>query len=338
MNFIKEDNINLILPSNASLNVFPKNRGGNYSIQFEKTIILDKPMLCAVTDVILPTLVPYFKPSKIDFILIKQFAFRYGEIWKRDENILFSFHIEGEFLYDLRYFIQKIVKTLNEFNINLKIDEAFKKMIKEDKLTGLPRASIQKLEIKFDFKTNKLYYIPYKSISKSPFLEENLSVYPFFDDYLFSLFNFEFKYRIPNILNYTDEPQLRDSVPYFLLIWLIDNKNIFEIPMKNQGPEFISYPTLKGISKQLFEKNIDFFILCDIIDDSYINTVKHNFLRYCHCDSFGKLQNSFKPLLYFPVRKREFNCINLKIVDRNFNEIFFQKGSVIIILKLKALN
>ena len=65
--------------------------------------------------------------------------------------------------------------------------------------------------------------------------------------------------------------------------------------------------------------------------------MKYKFLRYCHSDSFGNLQMTFKPLLYFPVNTNEINSITLKIVDRNFKEILFKEGSVTTILKLKPL-
>ena len=328
MNEKEETNLNLILPSNACLDVFPENRGGNFKIQFEKSINLEKPMLCAVSDIILPDLVPYLHPSKINFILFNMYHLNRKKIWKRDENIVHTINFEGEFIYDIRRFIQKIVEKIT--------DDLSISMLKKIGLKfNVPTRMIQKLEINYSFKNNELNFRPLIADFDNEhgmlgnFKPYFWRVYPLFDHNLSKLFNMK-KYKIPETLEYTGETIIKRQI-YRLnkLKWEENHENKFI------HEEFKFKPSMNYTSEIPFDNLIDLYIMCDIINDSYINNVKFRYMKYCHCDSSGKLLTKFHPLLYFPVKTNEINTINLELVDRNFKEIIFKKGSVIIILKFK---
>ena len=323
-----KETINLIMPSDACLDIYPENRASNFTVQFDKTINLGERMLCVLSDIILPEPAEYFDQLKIDFLICEEYS-KYRQIWGKSMNVIYSIKFDEVYLHDRRKWIRDMVKKIKDDDINSIIKN---ELIKN---RGFKQVSVlQEFKIDYDFDLNKFSFENYKSQSSEQdeqifYDPEKVTVLIDFDENLFKLLNIDKELKIPKNLNFVSDNRQQNL---YKISFPVHGVNLFET---SNSDYFISEPILKeAISTKNSELIHDFFILCNIITDSYINNVKYKFLKYGHCDSNGRLFMNFKTLQYFPIISYEINEINFRILDKNLNELYFQNGTLIIVLKI----
>jgi hypothetical protein len=91
----------------------------------------------------------------------------------------------------------------------------------------------------------------------------------------------------------------------------------------------------KPLHKMNLNPELDILIISDIVEESYMNDKKLNYLLHAKCKQAGNTFIKVDNPIYFPLNRDIINSINIKVVDLSGDEIIFESGVVIFTLSFR---
>jgi hypothetical protein len=108
---------------------------------------------------------------------------------------------------------------------------------------------------------------------------------------------------------------------------------------EGQGTSYNVKPILQEKYNDVIIKHkFDFYLYCNVIRESYLNSAKQNILKFVHCDHAGNLTETFDTLIYLPVDLLEIHQIKFTLLTSDFKPMLFKNGTTIPILQFKDKN
>ncbi len=119
------DTFSVVLQSNGSLNYHPNNTPSNFTIQFDKHIVLQRSMELALEEIILPNNIINIPKSKIYLMAEINNVSPSNWIYQAREITLFELDIEAAAVQDIRSFYYYLLEKI----ITISIDDIEKKIV-----------------------------------------------------------------------------------------------------------------------------------------------------------------------------------------------------------------
>jgi hypothetical protein len=323
----------MYLPSDSNMELNPNNKPSNFTVQLNETLLLDRKMEVGILEIILTN--PEFKLLKpFEFHIVwcyKTFPININE-WDFNEHRIISFKLPEKFYKNNRELLKEMKRIWSDF------------------LEKNPK----QLEFYFNY---------FKSVG---LFKELLSTDSHFNLH-FNLKNLTLDIQLPTnnyprlISNTGDltHSQLTDETKDLRLLFQFDNRICESMNLYGPGNIMINHMLnfkIDGDSKTLnedidyFDKyanfhslkndiyldsNLDILILSDLVEESYLNDRKLNYILHSKCkqsgDNFIKVVNP----IYFPVKCDIINSINIKITDMKGNEVIFESGTIVFTLNFR---
>jgi len=355
MDSISDDVFYMILPSNS--NADPKNKPSNFTVQFPKMVNLEKKMECAISEIILPK--PAFNLADSYFHLVWSFRSYPEESnftdWNFNEKKIFSLRVPanwfiGSDVHNYKskdYLLKKIVDLYNLHGIISK-----ESLIYHFKSTGYLSSVTNSNEIYFYepeinlAHSSRMYWSKgYFGLKSSNKWNDHFVLYWKWDEQLFKMLGFLEEDNL-NTVNkfYIDNIGLRrlgdKEGDYFLLdTYNISLRNLAGLKANYEISKYRNATDINTDKKDLDIKNdINIFVTCDLLHSSLVNNEKLNYLA--HVASFNESNTfiKFDPLLFMPLSVNQFNSVNIKVLDKYFNEINLTKGEAVVSLIFRMIN
>jgi len=305
------DTFNLVLQSNGSLNYHSNNTPSNFTIQFDKHIVLQRSMEMALEEIILPNHINNISKSKIYLILELYSAENVGpDDWVLyKEEALFELEIEETKISDGNGLYNHLLEKIK----TIEIDDV------QNKVLSLPYLN-ELSEVNFEL--TLLPKLAYQHVGKKIEMIKG---------------KLELRGKIP------ENPRSNKTFVYYLY-WKFDENIGNMIGIKNFN--FRKFADLKMKEPIISEYAIkipkhitNLYVYIDIIKPTYYNNDKCSLVRILpnNPKSSKYLHYSFNHLLYYPIKKQTIESINVIIKDEENNIVNISNGNVIVILKFRPL-
>ena len=360
----EKDSFPIYLPSDSSSNLYPSNKASSYRTQLADSFVFNHRKECAVSEIIIPE-PDVIKIEKPKIHLVWCFSYYKNILWSEwnfKERRILSIEINNEFEED----VTKIANIINESRKNIKLDKKilfdyfqnkrimrFQSDFDPNKYDLLPPE--YEVEVIQDELLHGNQYIGNVKARRGFFNLRNVthwqssySLFWQFDDRLNKMLGIfdEFKLEtydrfethrndIPNRKRLIGTPRPFEPFPGHYWSYKYDFTDLG----RYTETTLLSIGTFNDIKlKQIFsKKKLDLYILCDIINNSYVNDEKRRILRYSHIDCKGETVIKFDPLIYIPVICDEFDSLNIEILDEKFNNFKFKEGNIIVTLLFRNI-
>ena len=334
------DNLYLILPCDSNLDRNPQNNATKYTVQLEKSLNLNHSYECSLIDVILPESEKYFRDFNYWIVWAPlTFAEQYEE-WDFSDHKMLKFTVDCDGIKTTEDLAEKLVKSLPKNYGNLVSFE----FINDLKNYGLkePRKFMfyKYANMNYDRNAN-IFTITSGLLShteKDKALEDGLILFLKFEEELEKILGIKLEDRI-NVADdlFTDLKGFKrlNNKKNLKTNYVKYNEDFF-----SKGPASIKVkPDKNTLKDHHYSRRIDFFVKCDFILDSYINSEKQKFLRFCHSDHEGNLIADLNNKIFIPILKSEINNINIEL-DRigKRKKFSFLTGCTILIIELKKIH
>ena len=339
--FNEEDNLIMFLPSDSNMDSHPENKISNYIVQLPKTLVFNQPMDCAISQLILPKST---NQQNLSFHLVYSYAVFPDSItqWNFDERRLLSIKIPNTNIDSHDSLCKEIIKLYQKQDLSKK----FVFNLLKENLTSFDDQTFLEFIISQIYLPAKMIYDENKKIlswqrgyfkrtSEDVENAENIKIFALswqFDDDLHKALGFSNDYKL-KIVNVEPDDNARRPDKMNKII----NSTAFEeIIIGKYASELFS--TSQSLNEKEFKKNfptegnLEIFVMCDIIKESYINDVKKQYLQKTYCQLNKEATIDFEPLIYIPVSFNEINQIHIRIVDKFGEDILFEDGRIVVIL------
>lgn len=98
---------------------------------------------------------------------------------------------------------------------------------------------------------------------------------------------------------------------------------------------------IPGLSNKVFDNDTSdyiFTVLCNIVEESYVNSMKLPILRQFFCKKHQPGEIVFSHPVYIPLRHHEINNIHIDIVDEKLEKVVIsESGPIVCVLKLRRI-
>jgi hypothetical protein len=330
------DSFIMYLPSDSNLELNPDNKPSNFTVQLNDTLHLDRKMEVGIVEVMV---------TEPEIKLYENFEFHIVWCYKTFPSNINKWD-----------FNEHRIKT---FKLSRRIYDS-----KQDLLNDMKK---KWTDFQAEHSDHKKFYINY--------LKENYNLYEDFtaDMNIFEFNDLKFDINLSDTSNpkliwktgdLTNSMIRFGETPIYLhtIILLFQfNKRLYE-SMKLDGNEdimtnhvingfivdglninldqkyFVFKYDLAEIEKPLhidLNPELDILIICDIIEESYLNGRKLNYLLHAKCKQIDNTLIKVVNPIYFPVKRDIISSINIKVVDLLGEEIIFESGTVIYTLNFR---
>lgn len=315
------DDFFAILPSDSNLDIFPQNKPSKYCVQFRKSLDFEREQVCCLYDIILPPFTPSLKKTVIKYVYAKN-HYASGSEWNLDDHVLHEYHLDLDMILDRNDILTKLEEVLRSKPISERY--LIDKMIEFGEIVTTDRK-------KFHIYRGSAFQLSYNKSKDGDFLTwQNNQLYdervggahPFclfllFDNVLTNLFDIP---DIPTVFKIKNNKlDINKSIKQYIGSWV-------NLKFKSPVPKF---------DESILKRSFDIFILCDIVTETFVDIIKQQFLRKIHCKYTGDVIQIIDPLIYIPVNKMSIYQINISVVSSDFQPVFFQNGTTVVILHFK---
>ncbi len=340
MDLIKEDNFFIVLPSDSNLDLYPQNTISDFIVQFPRTLTFEKPMECAISDIILPE--PTIKIENLQIALVYcNIKYEREQVWNFDDHILLTIEIPKVFVKTYNDLCEIILHEYQHLDLT---KESIREICKEHNLLRGYRRGFMPI--------NDLIYVQ-PEIEFNDTLKWKRGLISNKDDLTFGgiIMFWKFFNNLHKTLGFKDdviletENVVKDGSSYDFAsnkIILMDRLSLSPDNAVKRFNDTKVIPQDINNIKTYWQNNLpldrefEFYIYSNIVKDSYINNVKKQILQHS-IYSTHKQTIVFQPLLFVPLNCQEFDSIHIKIVDKNDKVLIFGKGRVVLTLIFRYL-
>src|SRR6266700_2659873 len=337
MDLIKEDNFFMVLPSDSNLDTHPQNIISNFIVQLPRAVTFEKPMECAISEIIIPGKPIVFKKLTIHLVYspfkFSQTDYFAKKIWNFNEKRLLTITIKDVSVTTYKDLCKIIFD--NYKMLDLTKDKMHDLFESKYLLNSVDDIYYIQPEIEFD----KILSWHRGFIGDSTHLyDSGFILYWKFDKNLHKYLGFTHD-QILNIEKLREIPEFLTQYNLWHHDYFFDtNKSILQnvtdttTAIETNYKDIKIFPDINFIDshwQNLLE--VEFYIFTNIVKNSFINNVKKQILQRTIC-STNILNIVFNPPVFIPLNCQEFDSIHIKILDKRENLFIFENGRVIITL------
>jgi hypothetical protein len=337
------DSFIMYLPSDSNLELNPDNKPSNFTVQLNDALYLNRKMEVGIIEIIL---------TEPDFKLYEHFEFHivwcYENIpsqidkWDFNEHRIKTFKLPRKIYNTKLELLNEMKKMWTDFQTEHSDQKQFyvdyfkEKNVYKDSV--LPKFGFNNL--KFGFNNLKFDIIDAETgfpnviwkngdIKHSRrFIERKIDL----SNAIMLLFQFDKRLYKSMEIEGNDDIMTNHIINEIVVSRFGGDRNL------NQKFDVFKY-NLPEIKKPLNDINLnselDILIICDIVEESYMNDKKLNYLLHAKCKQAGNTFIKVDNPIYFPLNRDIINSINIKVVDLSGDEIIFESGVVIFTLSFR---
>lgn len=323
-------NFYVILPSNSSLDIYPENCANKYTVEFTNAIELSLSKQCALFDIIFPT--SYSKSKKYNAQVV------YCRTNYAGGQTLYMYHwsFKSHLIIDFEF--QASTSKIEDFIVELN-DEIEKHLPKEEEICKrlYEEGDLRKpySKTRYIYKKPKIKFVKRVEpaddtgieISSGFIVDANnygVILYLKFDSFFNKIFDISLDQIIPDYAHrHNDLLQLMHNT--YSRLYLKDDKYFIDFSGKSDS-------NIQKLENEISLKKLDFYIICDVVCESYCNEYKRRILKHVNYDCVDNSTIDNFNLKFLTCDKSIIKSISIEILDECFKTVKFQKGITVVTL------